>query len=308
MERSAVLGGGWLHALRGGGRAPARAGRVARIGTAPAPTPVVERQAAAPDNVLAISDLSFAYGSGRPVLENVDLQVRRGEFVCLIGPSGCGKSSLLRVVMGLAQARTGSVDLGVARGDIGFLFQDNALLPWRSARYNVALGLMLRGAKRAAAEAEAERWLDAVGLHGLGDRYPRALSGGQQKRVAIAQVLALRPKLLLMDEPFASLDAILRRTITEDLLAWVERERTTVLMVTHDLDEAASVADRIVLLGNGPGAHVAARFDVPLARPRDLAHVRELPDYAPLVARMWDALSREIHVPRSALRDPAAVR
>lgn len=306
MALSAVLGAPWLQrrndAHAGGAPRRATPQRLARESVAlPRPTDGA-------DSVLSISDLSFAYGkSARPVLEHVDLQVQRGEFVCLIGPSGCGKSSLLRVVMGLARAQAGQVRLGVDAADIGFLFQSNALLPWRSARDNVALGLKLRGMARAAARTEAERWLEAVGLQGLGDRYPRALSGGQQKRVAIAQVLALRPKFLLMDEPFASLDAILRRTITEDLLGWVERERTTVLMVTHDLEEAASIADRIVLLGNGPSARVKARFAVPLGRPRDLEHVREHPEYAPLVARMWDALSQEIHVNRRALREPVAV-
>lgn len=248
--------------------------------------------------MLAISGLTFGYGAAEPVLENVAFKVERGQFVCLIGPSGCGKSTLLRIVMGLQRARAGMIGLDVERRDIGFLFQGNALLPWRTARDNVALGLRARGQTRRAARAEADRWLASVGLDGLGERYPRELSGGQCKRVSIAQVLALKPRLLLMDEPFASLDAIVRRYITEDLLGWVENENTTVLMVTHDLEEAASIADRIVLMSNGPHARVKTTFDVPLGRPRDLEHVRERADYAALVGRLWDALSEEIHVPR----------
>lgn len=252
--------------------------------------------------MLDISKLTFGYGSAEPVLENVSLGVERGEFVCLIGPSGCGKSTLLRIVMGLAQARSGIFKLDVDRRDVGFLFQKDALLPWRTARENVALGLRARGEPRKAAGAAADHWLESVGLAGLGDRYPRELSGGQCKRVSIAQVLALKPQLLLMDEPFASLDAIVRRYITEDLLTWVESEKTTVLMVTHDLEEAASISDRVVMMSNGPRARVKATFDVPFGRPRDLEHVRELRGYTPLVARLWSALSEEIHVPRRGAR------
>lgn len=248
--------------------------------------------------MLHVAGLGFAYeGAAEPVLEGVDLDVARGEFVCLIGPSGCGKSTLLRAVMGLARACSGRIALDAAPGKVGFLFQGDALLPWRSARDNVALGLRTAGSSRRAARAEAEHWLASVGLAGLGARYPRELSGGQRKRVAIAQVLARRPQLLLMDEPFASLDAIVRRYITEDLLRWVADEQLTVLMVTHDLEEAAAVADRVVLLGSGPRAQVRCRFDVPLARPRDLQQVRQQPAYASLVRRLWDAMSGEIDIP-----------
>lgn len=247
--------------------------------------------------MLDIRDLSFAYGHAEPVLEGVDLHVDRGEFVCLIGPSGCGKSTLLRVAMGLQQARSGRVALDVSRDELGFLFQGDTLLPWRSARDNVALGLRTAGVPRRTARLEADHWLASVGLAGLGDRWPRELSGGQRKRVAIAQVLARRPRLLLMDEPFASLDAIVRRYITEDLLRWVADEGLTVLMVTHDLEEAAAISDRIVLLGGGPRAHVQQRFEVPLPRPRDLQRVRRQPAYAALVQRLWDAMAQEIDIP-----------
>lgn len=246
--------------------------------------------------MLQIKGLELSYGA-EPVLAGVDLSVEAGEFVSLIGPSGCGKSTLLRAVMGLQRASAGQVDLGLAHGDIGFLFQDDALLPWRTARDNVALGLRIQGLAKADARERADEWLRSVGLQGLESRYPRELSGGQRKRVAIAQVLALRPKLLLMDEPFASLDAIVRHYLTEDLLRWVEGEDLTVLMVTHDLEEAVAVSDRVVLLTNGPRAHIKGRFDIPIARPRDLLRAREHPRFTPLLRQLWDALSEEVRAP-----------
>ena len=251
--------------------------------------------------MLKIRDLELSYGA-EPVLEGVDLDVRAGEFVSLIGPSGCGKSTLLRTVMRLQRPSAGEVSLDLPLDQVGFLFQDDALLPWRTARDNVALGLRIHGRSRPEARQEADRWLASVGLRGLEGRYPRELSGGQRKRVAIAQVLALKPRLLLMDEPFASLDAIVRHYLTEDLLGWVEGEDLTVLMVTHDLEEAVAVSDQVVLLGNGPRAHVKGRYTVPLPRPRDLMRAREHPGFTPLLRDLWDALSREVRTPRARRR------
>lgn len=250
--------------------------------------------------MLKVSDLAFAYGDAEPVLQGVNLQVSQGEFVSLIGPSGCGKSTLLRSVMGLQPPSSGRIQLETNPRDIGFLFQNNALLPWRSARDNVALGLRAHGYKKRQAREQADEWLARMGLQGLGSRFPRELSGGQRKRVAIAQVLALQPKFLLMDEPFASLDAIVRRYITEDLMNWLEQDGISVLMVTHDLEEAAAVSDRVVLLGNGPRATVKAVFDVNLPRPRDLIGVRQNSRYTALVQRMWNTLAKEIQAPRRA--------
>jgi NitT/TauT family transport system ATP-binding protein len=246
--------------------------------------------------MLDIRDLQMSYGA-EPVVENVDLSVAAGEFVSLIGPSGCGKSTLLRAVMGLQKPTAGEVTLSVKRREIGFLFQDDALLPWRTAMDNVALGLRIRGRSKVEARQEAMQWLESVGLGQFGDRYPRELSGGQRKRVAIAQVLALQPKLLLMDEPFASLDAIVRHYLTEDLLSWVEGEDLTVLMVTHDLEEAVAVSDRVVLLGNGPRAHVKGRWEITIPRPRDLLRVKENPEFSRTARQLWDALSDEVRTP-----------
>jgi ABC-type lipoprotein export system ATPase subunit len=158
---------------------------------------------------LRVRDLTISYG-GEPVLEGVSLSVGDGRFVSLVGPSGSGKSSLLRAVIGLQQPLSGTVETNLARSQVGILFQDDALLPWKTSRDNVALGLTFNGMERSKALAEAEGWLDRLDLAGFSDRFPRRLSGGQRKRVALAQVLAMKPKLILMDEPFASLDAIVR--------------------------------------------------------------------------------------------------
>jgi NitT/TauT family transport system ATP-binding protein len=211
-----------------------------------------------------------------------------------VGPSGSGKSSLLRAVIGLQEPLSGTVDTGLPREEVGILFQDDALLPWKTARDNVALGLVFSGMERSRALAEADSWLDRLGLAGFGDRFPRHLSGGQRKRVALAQVLAMRPRLLLMDEPFASLDAIVCARVVADLVALVERERIGVLLVTHDLEEALSLSDEVYLLSRGPRAHITERYEVPIPRPRDPVHSRTHPAFAPLYERLWADLSRQV--------------
>jgi NitT/TauT family transport system ATP-binding protein len=246
--------------------------------------------------VLHVCDLALSYGA-EPVLENIGLDVARGEFVSLIGPSGSGKTSILRAVTGLQRPLQGKIALDIAPTDIGFLFQDDALLPWRTARQNVSLGLRIRGQDTKSAESKADEWLAGLGLDGLGDRFPRQLSGGQRKRVAIAQVLALRPQLLLMDEPFASLDAIVRTRITQDLLDWVDREKLTVLLVTHDLEEAISVSDSIYVLSQGPRAGIRGHHRVTIPRPRNLLETRHHPTFPSLLDRLWDELSEKSTVP-----------
>jgi NitT/TauT family transport system ATP-binding protein len=214
--------------------------------------------------------------------------------VSLVGPSGSGKSSLLRAVIGLQQPLSGMVETNLARSQLGILFQDDALLPWKTARDNVALGLTLNGMDRSRALAEAAAWMDRLDLVGLGDRFPRHLSGGQRKRVALAQVLAMKPRLILMDEPFASLDAIVRARVVRDVVALVERERISVLLVTHDLEEALSLSDEVYLLSQGPRAHITQHYPVPIPRPRDPVHSRTHPAFAPLFERLWADLSREV--------------
>ena len=212
----------------------------------------------------------------------------------LVGPSGSGKSSLLRAAIGLQQPLAGTVEPEVAPSEIGMLFQDDALLPWRSARDNVALGLSFRNVPRKSALVQADYWLDRVGLAGFEHRYPRHLSGGQRKRVALAQVLALTPKLLLMDEPFASLDAIVRARVVQDVATLVAEEQISVLLVTHDLEEAIGLSDSIYLLSQGPRARITQHYQVPLPRPRDPVRARMHPSFAPLYDRLWNDLSNEV--------------
>jgi NitT/TauT family transport system ATP-binding protein len=200
----------------------------------------------------------------------------------------------LRAVIGLQQPLSGAVETGLPRSQVGILFQDDALLPWKTARDNVALGLILNGLDRSAARAEAEAWLARLDLAGFGNRFPRRLSGGQRKRVALAQVLALQPKLILMDEPFASLDAIVRARVVKDLVALVERERISVLLVTHDLEEALSLSDEIYLLSQGPRARITQHYMVPIPRPRDPVVSRMHPAFTPLYEKIWADLSREV--------------
>jgi len=247
--------------------------------------------------VLRVFDLALGYGV-EPVVEGVSLEVSAGQFVSLVGPSGSGKTSILRAINNLLTPRSGQIELNDTRQSLGFLFQDDALLPWRTARENVALGLRIRRMSKNAALVEADDWLARLGLEGFGSRYPHELSGGQRKRVAIAQILALKPKLLLMDEPFASLDAIVRTRITQELLTWVEREHLSVLLVTHDLEEALTVSDIVYLLSQGPRARIRTSYPVPIPRPRDIFASRKDPAFAPLLERLWQDMFEEVGTPQ----------
>ena len=242
---------------------------------------------------MRVRDLTISYGA-EPVIEGATLAVAEGRFVSLVGPSGSGKSSLLRAVIGLQQPLSGTVELSLARSEIGILFQDDALLPWKTARDNVALGLAFNGVERGKALSEAEAWLARLQLSGFGDRFPRHLSGGQRKRVALAQVLAMNPKLILMDEPFASLDAIVSARIVGDVVALVERHGISVLLVTHNLEEAISLSDEVYLLSQGPRARITRHYRVPIPRPRDPVKSRADPAFASLYQKLWADLSREV--------------
>ena len=197
-------------------------------------------------------------------------------------------------MIGLQQPLSGAVETELPGTQVGILFQDDALLPWKTARDNVALGLTLSGMERGKALAEAEAWLARLGLTDFADRFPRRLSGGQRKRVALAQVLAMKPRLILMDEPFASLDAIVRARIVRDVVGLVERQRISVLLVTHDLEEALSLSDEVYLLSQGPRARITEHYTVPIPRPRDPVRSRLDPAFAPLYERLWADLSREV--------------
>jgi NitT/TauT family transport system ATP-binding protein len=196
--------------------------------------------------------------------------------------------------MGLQPVLAGTVATDLAPAEVGILFQDDALLPWQTARDNVALGLSFHGVDRQEALARADMWLSRLGLSGFGDRFPRHLSGGQRKRVALAQVLVMEPKLLLMDEPFASLDAIVRARIVQDVAGLVERDHISALLVTHDLEEAISLSDKIYLLSHGPRARISQEYSVPIPRPRDPVCARTHPAFAPLYEKLWADLSRQV--------------
>ncbi|MER5445194.1 ABC transporter ATP-binding protein [Streptomyces sp. NPDC002764] len=245
---------------------------------------------------LRLDALGQRYGD-HPVLRDVTLTVPDGQLLCVVGPSGCGKSTLLRTVAGLRPAHEGTVTLdgtpvtGVP-DHLAVVFQDygRSLFPWLTVRDNVALPLRRRGLARAERRAEAERILERVGLDGAARRHPWQLSGGMQQRVAIARALVCRPSLLLMDEPFGSLDAQTREDL-EDLLLEVHRtENTTILLVTHDIDESVYVGDRVVVLSPGPGARVVLDLPVELPGKRDQIGTRGLPEFVELRARVGRAV------------------
>mgnify|MGYP000390654069 CR=1 FL=1 len=249
-------------------------------------------------NAVEVRDLVVEYGAHR-VISGLSLEVPDGTFVGLVGPSGCGKSTLLRCIAGLLRPTRGTVRVLGAPvvgppPAVGILFQEDALLPWRTAQENVALGLKFRGMPRSEAQEEALRWLERVGLGAFARHYPSELSGGMKKRVALAQVLACRPRVLLMDEPFASLDAILRQLVERDFLDLAAQERLTVLWVTHDLEEALLLSDRVVVMSAGPLAHVVRTYEVPFGRTRDLVRLRADPRFADLLQAIWEDLRREV--------------
>jgi NitT/TauT family transport system ATP-binding protein len=213
------------------------------------------------------------YGIGRPVLEGIDLTVRKGEFVSIIGPSGCGKSTILKLVAGLTPATSGTLLVdGMtpvnAREIVSFIFQDPTLLPWRTVAKNVGLALELDHTPRAARAKRVESLLDLVGLTHVAKSYPRQLSGGMKMRVSIARALASKPRILLMDEPFAALDEISRDRLNEELLRLKSELKWTVVFVTHSVTEAVYLSDRILVLASHPG-RVAHEIAVNLPMPRD---------------------------------------
>ena len=224
-------------------------------------------------------DFRLAAGGIYHAVAEITLNVAAGEFVAIVGPTGCGKSTLLNAAAGLLTPSVGAVEIFGARlaglnRAAGYLFQSDALFPWKTAVDNVAIGLETAGTARREARARASEWLARVGLATFGDRYPHMLSGGQRKRVGLAQVLIRDPKILLMDEPFGPLDAQTRQIMGNLLLDLWNADRKAVLFVTHDLEEAIALSDRVVIMSAGPAARIIGDWRVPLARPRDIAEVK----------------------------------
>jgi NitT/TauT family transport system ATP-binding protein len=232
-------------------------------------------------------------------VEKARLAVEHGEFVAIVGPTGCGKSTLLNIVAGLLGPASGSVRIfdrpltGLNR-DAGYLFQADALFPWKTALDNVAIGLEVQGVPRAAALGRAQDWLTSVGLGAFAGRYPHMLSGGQRKRVGLAQVLIRDPKILLMDEPFGPLDAQTRQIMGNLLLQLWTADRKAVLFVTHDLEEAIALADRVVIMSAGPNARIIGNWRVPLPRPRDIFEIRLEKEFHALHKEIWGVLKDEV--------------
>lgn len=239
----------------------------------------------------------FATRSGEVVaVDDVSLTVREREFVSLLGPSGCGKSTLVRLLAGLDRPTRGSVRLTFGdahRAGVSVAFQDYSIMPWKTVEANVAFGLRMQGRPRREAYAVAGEWLGTMNLDGFEKAYPAQLSGGMKQRVALARALALDPALLLLDEPFAALDAQMRQVLQEDILRLWESDRTrTAVAVTHDLDEAVLLSDRIVLMTARPG-RIKNVFDVPLPRPRG-PEVRYSAQFAELRQEIWASLRDEV--------------
>jgi NitT/TauT family transport system ATP-binding protein len=256
-----------------------------------------------PASAVALSDVSIAFrlagGGTYTAIERTTLNVADGEFVAIVGPTGCGKSTLLNTAAGLMPPSSGRVDifgnpLAALNRQAGYLFQADALFPWKTALENVAIGLETAGTPSTEARARAQSWLTRVGLSAFGDRYPHMLSGGQRKRVGLAQVLIRDPKILLMDEPFGPLDAQTRQIMGNLLLDLWSGDRKAVLFVTHDLEEAIALSDRVVIMSAGPAARIIGDWRVPLPRPRDISEVKLDPAFHDLHRDIWHMLKSEV--------------
>jgi NitT/TauT family transport system ATP-binding protein len=258
---------------------------------------------AAGATAVSLADVSVTFrladGGAYTAVERAALDVADGEFVAIVGPTGCGKSTLLNVAAGLIGPSHGAATCfgksltGLNRLS-GYLFQAEALFPWKTALENVAIGLEIAGTPKADARGRAEKWLTRVGLSGFGDRYPHMLSGGQRKRVGLTQVLIRDPKILLMDEPFGPLDAQTRQIMGNLLLDLWSADRKAVLFVTHDLEEAIALSDRVVIMSAGPAARIIGNWTVPLTRPRDISEVKLDPAFHRLHREIWEALKDEV--------------
>jgi NitT/TauT family transport system ATP-binding protein len=256
-------------------------------------------------SALAFDNVTCTFVSGADraarytAVADTSLRIAPGEFVSVVGPTGCGKSTLLNLAAGLLQPSAGTVRVfgepldGLNRR-AGYMFQAEALMPWRSALDNVIAGLQFRGVAADEAVTRGEEWLARVGLQGFGDRYPHELSGGMRKRVALAQTLILDPDIILMDEPFSALDIQTRQLMENEVLALWSARKKAVLFITHDLDEAIGMSDRVVVLSAGPATHPIGEFTIDLPRPRDVAEIRTDSRFVELHAQIWAVLRDEV--------------
>ena len=254
---------------------------------------------------LALSNITVTFVAGDAggktytAVRDTTLTVGAGEVVSVVGPTGCGKSTLLNIAAGLLETSAGEVSvLGGALAGInrhaGYMFQSDALLPWLTAYDNVALGLRYRDVAEDVVREKVEAWLARVGLSAHGSRFPHQLSGGMKKRVALAQMLILDPKILLMDEPFSALDIQTRQLMENELLELWSADRKSVVFITHDLDEAIALSDRVVVLSAGPATRPIGEFVIDLPRPRDVAEIRMTPRFVQLHTEIWRVMKDEV--------------
>ncbi|MFC4506517.1 MULTISPECIES: ABC transporter ATP-binding protein [Streptomyces] len=244
---------------------------------------------------LSAHDLTRTFGRGPGAVDALgplDLSVAPGEFLCVVGPSGCGKSTLLRIAAGLLRPTTGTLEIRTAGPrPAAMIFQDYGIYDWKTVRANVRFGLDVQRVPRREANARADDWLARMGLADFAGAYPATLSGGMRQRVAIARALAVEPEILLMDEPFAALDAQLRVILQDELLDLTQATRTTTLFITHSLEEAIVLGDRVLVMSARPGRIIAERRP-PFPRPRT-GDIRATPEFTALKGELWDLLRRE---------------
>ena len=238
-------------------------------------------------------------GERYTAVKDASIAVGEGEFVSVVGPTGCGKSTLLNVAAGLLAPSAGEVRvlgerLAGINAKAGYMFQAESLMPWRSALDNVLAGLQFAGVDRSEAERRARHWLERVGLSGFEKRYPHELSGGMRKRVALAQILILDPRLLLMDEPFSALDIQTRQLMENELLELWYADRKSVLFITHDLEEAIALSDRVIVLSAGPATRPIGEYAIDLPRPRDVNEIRLSPHFVELHTEIWHKMKNEV--------------
>lgn len=247
---------------------------------------------------LTLDDVVKRFGT-HTAIEHVSLDIAAGAFVSIVGPSGCGKSTLLNIIAGLLPMSSGRVAVfgepltGINRRAT-YMFQQDALLPWKTVLGNVQFGLMLRGRSGADALERAESWLERVGLKGCGNLYPHQLSGGMRKRVALAQCWIVQPDLILMDEPFSALDVHTRLRMESEILDLWTGSDTTVVFVTHDLEEAIALSDQVFLLSAGPGSRLVGRYSVGLPRPRHLIDIKADAHFHGVYQTIWKDLRQEV--------------
>ena len=245
-------------------------------------------------------DKRFKSATGELIaVDNISFDVRQGEFVALLGPSGCGKSTILNMIAGLIPKSGGQISIdgdvavhGQINRKVGYVFQRDTVFPWRTVEANVGYGLEIAGLPKAERQPKIAAAIAAAGLTGFEKSFPRMLSGGMRQRVALMRTLIMEPEILLMDEPFGALDTHTKLEMHRTLLEIWERERQTVLFVTHDLGEALTLASRIILLSARPG-RIKEDFAVPFARPRDAVSLRETPEFGQLYSHIWHALGEE---------------